>query len=281
MYYYIIDPQKIDQRKFERVQNQLYSSVAQLKISGEMSRVTPLRSVRQLVDTAVMRGATTIVAVGHDGTVQEVIDAVGEKDLAIGYVPVQDSEMSRVLGQTDVETACRNLAQRRTELLDLGKINSHYFFTKVGICADLDSVRAQSVFDFTRFAQAAALKPVPVSMEVDGEYVAEFEVAIGAVFNSRAAKCDERIADPTDGVLDVLLLPGITAMDAWKYRMELGDGCLERIPGCAVVHGRRIVIRGGDSLPFFLDGHLAAKAPAVIEVVPKKVRMIMGKDRLF
>jgi diacylglycerol kinase family enzyme len=281
MYYYIIDPQKIHQKAFERVQNQLYSSVSELKISGEMSRVTPLRTINQLVETAVMRGATTIVAVGHDSTVQEIIDAIGERELAVGYVPLEDTEMARVLGVGDVPTACRNLAQRRTEILDLGKIHSHYFFTKLGVGVDLAQVSPQSMFDFSRFGQAAELKPVPVRLEIDGEYTAEFEVAIGAIFNSRATKCDERIADPTDGVLDVLLLPRIGSMDAWKYRNDLASGCLERIPGCAVIHGKRIVISSPAGLPFFIGSKTAAKAPAVIEIIPKKIRMIIGKDRMF
>jgi diacylglycerol kinase family enzyme len=281
MYYYIIDPQKINQKQFERVQNQLYSCVSELKIAGEMSRVTPLRSVSQLVDTAVMRGASTIVAVGHDSTVQEIINAVGEKDLAVGYVPIRQTEMSQALGLGDVATACRNLASRRIETLDLGKIHSHYFFTKVGIGQDMDQVRPQSAFDFNKFSQAGQLKPMPVKMEVDGQFTLEFEVAIGAIFNSRAGKSTERIADPTDGVLDLLLLPGISSFEAWKYRNELGSGQLEQIPGCAVVHGRRIVITGPEGLPFFIGSKTVAKAPAVIEVIPKKIKMIIGKERTF
>lgn len=113
MYYYIIDPQKINQKHFERVQNQLYSCVSALKISGEMSRVTTLRSVSQLVDTAFLREAKTIVAVGHDSTLQEVVNAVGERDVAIGYIPLQESEIAQVLGIGDVENACNNLAHRR------------------------------------------------------------------------------------------------------------------------------------------------------------------------
>jgi hypothetical protein len=79
MYYYIIDPQKINQKEFERVQNQLYSCLSSLRISGEISRVTSLRSVPQLVNDAIVRQANTIIAVGYDTTVQEIINTVGEK----------------------------------------------------------------------------------------------------------------------------------------------------------------------------------------------------------
>src|SRR5689334_15601618 len=122
MYHYIIDPQKTSQKVFERVQNQLYSSVSELRISGEMVRVTSLRSMGHLVDEAINRGATTIVGVGHDSTIQEIINAVGERDVAIGYVPIEDSELSKILGINGVVNACEHLAHRRVEVLDLGVV---------------------------------------------------------------------------------------------------------------------------------------------------------------
>jgi diacylglycerol kinase family enzyme len=118
-------------------------------------------------------------------------------------------------------------------------------------------------------------------MEIDGQFSAEFEVAIGAIFNSRAAKCEGKVADPTDGLLDVLLLPRITSFNAWKYRAELASGCLEKIPGCAVMHGRRITVSAPDGLPFYVGEKTLAKAPAIVEALPKRIRMIIGKDRTF
>lgn len=282
MYYYIIDPQKTSQKNFERVQNQLYSCVSELRISGEMTRVTSLRNISQLVEVAVMRGATTIVGVGHDSTIQDIVNAVGEKDIAIGYVPVEDSELAKILGIADVASACQHLAHRRIEILDLGMIQGGYFFTKVSLGASLESLQAKSLFDFSKFSEAANLKPVPVKMEIDGQFSAQFEVTIGAIINSRAARPDQsRIANPTDGVLDILLLPRLKSFDAWKYRNELAAGMLEKIPGCAVVHGKRITISAPEGLPFFVGERTIAKAPAVVETIPAKIKMIVGKNRMF
>ncbi|MBX4187552.1 MAG: hypothetical protein KW793_00230 [Candidatus Doudnabacteria bacterium] len=282
MYYYIIDPQKINQKHFERVQNQLYSSVSELKISGEMTRVTGIRTIRQLVETAVMRGATTLVAVGHDSTVQEIINEVQDKEMAIGYVPVQDSEISKVLGITDVVSACQALAHRRVEQLDLGTVQNSFFFTKLGIGSNIDSLQGNSIFDFAKFSAAANVKPVPIKMEIDGQFSVEFEVAIGAIFNSRAVKPQgSKIADPTDGLLDILLLPRISSFDAWKYRNEIAEGCLERIPGRAIMHGKNISIISPEGLPFYVGDRTIAKAPVTVSLAQKQVRMIIGKDRTF
>ena len=282
MYHYIIDPQKTSQKTFERVQNQLYSSVSELRISGEMVRVTSLRSMGQLVEEAIMRGATTSGGVGHDSTIQEIINAVGERDVAIGYVPVEESELSKILGIVDVKDACQHLAHRRVETLDLGMIQGGYFFTKVSLGANLDNLQPRSMFDLSKFSEAGNLKPVPVHMEIDGQFNVQFEVAIGAIFNSRAAdQHDMRLADPTDGVLDILLLPGLKPFDAWRYRNELCQGLLEKIPGCAVMHGKRITISQPEGLPFFLGDRTIAKAPVDVEIIPSKIKVIVGKGRTF
>src|SRR3990167_11353493 len=102
MYYYIVDPQKISQRQFERVQNVLYSSVSEYRISGEIARVTGLRTVTQLVEGALQRGVKTLVAVGSDETLHEVINAVRGREVIIGFIPLLRTELGEILGLGDI-----------------------------------------------------------------------------------------------------------------------------------------------------------------------------------
>jgi diacylglycerol kinase family enzyme len=229
-----------------------------------------------------MQGASTIVAVGNDSTFEEVVSAVTDKDITVGYVPITESEVGQIIGANTIEEACQNLAHRRIEHLDLGYAKGNSFFTYLSLGASLSKIRPQSIFDFSGFKKAAALNPVPVSIDVDGMYTAKFEVAIGAVFNSRAGqKTKSSLANPTDHVLDVLLLPGLTAYDAWKYRNELSAGHLEDVPGCAVIRGQRIRIDGPADWPLFIGERVLGKAPVMIEAIPNKIRMIVGKGRTF
>ena len=62
MHYYILDQNTQPMEKFEKLQTELSGLLAEFKVSGEATRVTPLRSVQDLVDTASQRGATTLVA---------------------------------------------------------------------------------------------------------------------------------------------------------------------------------------------------------------------------
>src|SRR6185295_12208341 len=131
MYYYIVDPGKISQSEFERVQNQLYSSVSEFRVSGEVVRVTTLRTINQLVENAFSHNATTIVAVGGDDTLQSVINAVGRRDVTIGFVPITKSNVAEILGIKSIQQAAKTLGARRIEELDLGNVNGNLFLSKL------------------------------------------------------------------------------------------------------------------------------------------------------
>src|SRR5438045_2952826 len=98
MYYYIVDPQKISQREFERVQNQLYSSLSEYRVFGEVMRVTGLRTINQLVENAFAHQAKTIVAVGSDDTLHDVINAIKGREMMVGFVPISETEIGKILG---------------------------------------------------------------------------------------------------------------------------------------------------------------------------------------
>src|SRR4029077_12710878 len=128
MYYYIVDPQKITQKEFERVQNVLYSSLSEFRISGEIVRVTSLRTVQQLVENAFSHTATSIVAVGSDETLHDVINAIGKREIVIGFIPLAESEIGESLGIKDILQAVRTVAFRRIQILDLGFVKETGYY---------------------------------------------------------------------------------------------------------------------------------------------------------
>lgn len=275
MHYYIVDPQGISQKTFERVQNQLYSSLSELRISGETARVGPLRTITQLIETAESRGAKTIVAVGHDDTLQEVINGVGDKDITVGYVPVAASELAYVFGISDVASACKAIAQRRIQLLDLGFCSNNFFLTTAFIGPNPEKkIGWFGLKDTNSFE---------VKVNIDGLYTAEFNTTAGLIINSRKQNfTDSKIAVPTDGVLDLLFLPELSGMEFFRNRKNIMDLTWEKIPGCSLIHARRIKFDSPEGLAISLsNGRVIGKAPTIVESLPKKVKMIVGKERLF
>ncbi len=273
MYYYIVDPQKMSQGEFERVQNQLYSSVSEFRVTGEVVRATGVRTITQLVENAFSHNAKTIIAVGGDDTLQDVINAVGDREVVIGYIPIMESEIGEMLGLKSIDQAVKTLAARRTEEMDLGSVNGNLFFSKLSF----GSIPNQTPgwLGSMSFKFIEGMKQLPsfeIKFSVDDQYRVSLPIIGGVVTNS---------SDPTDGKLDVLLLPQISSWSTFKYRTEIISGQFDKIPGSSRLHVKKIEISMPAGMPLKSEGHTITKTPATIEIKPKALKIIVGKERKF
>lgn len=282
MYYYIVDPQKISQREFERVQNLLYSSLSQYRVSGEVMRVTGLRMINQLVENAFAHGARTIVAVGSDDTLHDVINAIRDREIVVGFIPIFDTEIGEILGIKTIANAAKTIGSRRIEELDLVSVNNNYFLSKLtfGLSTYQDS-GIFSLFNFKLLQSLFNLPSFEIKFSVDGQYQATVSAVAGILINSRGNECAGFQSDPTDGVVDIMLLPKLSQLKILKYRKQILSGCFEQIPEASIVHANKLEISLPAGLPLRSGSRIIAKTPAVIEVRPRALKIIVGKDRKF
>lgn len=269
MYYYIVDPQKLPQREFERVQNQLYSSVSEYRVAGEVVRSTGLRTINQLVENAFAHEAKTVVAVGSDETLNDVINAVAGRDMVIGFIPIVDSEIGDYLGLKGIAQAAKTLGGRRIAELDLGKINGNLFLSKLafGLSAPRTGL---GIFDFKTLQNLFRSPSFEIRFAADEQYHGHLKVTGGLIQNRG-----------TNGNLDILLLPKLGKWQIIKFRREIQSGKFEKIPGSSIIHIRRLEINIPEGLPLRAGSRIIAKTPVTIEVVPKGLKIIVGKDRKF
>lgn len=278
MYYYIVDPEHLNQRQFERVQNQLYSCLSEYRISGETTRVTSLRTVNQLVENAFSHGVKTLVAVGGDETLFDLINAIKGREVVIGFIPIYDSEIAQVLGVRDIDHACKTIASRRIMNLDVGNINQSLFLTKLSFGVNLTQTNP---FSFKLIQQLFNLPVFEVKFTTQ-DYKATLKVVGGQVINSRGNNCSQaNLGNPTDGILDVLLLPKLERMQLIRHRRDIVKGCFESISESSLLHLNKIEITSPDGLPLRVGNRIIAKTPATIEILPKAIKIIAGKDRKF
>jgi diacylglycerol kinase (ATP) len=277
MYCYIIDPSKLNQKTFERVQSQLYSSLSEFKINGEIMRSTSIRSVTQLVEVAFQRGVKTLVAVGDDETLHDVINVAKDRDVTFAYIPLADTEMGRILGLNGIEVACKSIAQRRVEQLDLGLVNGNWFFTRLSFGAEAETKKS-----IWNFGLRESTTEFEIKFSADGKYSGSLKAAAGAILNARDnSGGDLSLANPTDSVLDLMMVPQMSGLSSWRHKNDIAAGTFENIPGCSVVHLKKVEITSPEGIPLRTGDKIIAKTPAIIEVLPKALRMIVGKDRTF
>ncbi len=281
MYYYIVDANKVNQRDFERVQANLYSSISEYHISGEIVRVTGIRTIRQLVETAFFHQAKTIVAVGTDETLDEIVNVAGDRDITLGFIPLVQTDLSYVLGIPDIAQACKFLAVRRVEEIDLGLINGKQFLSKLEFGLD---VKQKTGFDFfgLNFAKKLAKTPtLETRFRVDNNYQASSEIWSGLILNTRGATSSKEIGNPSDGVLDLLLLPKVSQSSAFTHKNQILKGEFEKIPNASVIHFQKLEMIAPLNMRIRLGSQELTEVPATISIKPKALKIIVGRNRTF
>lgn len=269
MYYYIVDPQKISQREFERVQNLLYSSLSEFHVSGEVMRSTGLRTINQLTENAFSHGAKTIVAVGSDDTLGDVINAVKGREIVVGFIPIFETEIGQMLGIRDIAQAAKTIGLRRLAEFDVGSVNGNYFLYKLtfGLGTSPGSGFAK-LFSFRLVRSLFNLPAFEVKFSVNGQYQASTKVVSGIITNHNA-----------EGSAEVLLLPKLSKIKTFQYRRQILSGDYRLIPEASIIHANKIEVLAPAGLPLRVGGRVIAKTPAVIEILPKALKMIVSRDR--
>jgi diacylglycerol kinase family enzyme len=280
MHYYIVDQGNIPIEKFEKLQTELQGLLAEFKVSGETARVTPLRSVQDLVDTASQRGAKTLIACGSDDTFNLMLAALKGRDFTLGFVPFDEkSNLAKILGVNDIYNGIKTVAARRIEKIDLAKIAGSYFISYLEFGVMSHQLHAASMWQNLKLLSSEAKS---FTIRVDDSYTVNINGLGGLVANIRASSSkNEKIANPTDGHLDLLIVERLGKLDILKYRDAIAEGALEKVPSTTVIKCKKIEFLEPRGFNLTMLGRVVAKFPSTVEIIPQRLRMVVGKNRTF
>jgi diacylglycerol kinase family enzyme len=280
MHYYILDQHNLPMDKFEKLQTEALGLLAEFKISGEASRVTPLRSVQDLVDTASQRGASTLVACGSDDTFNLMLAALKGRDFTLGFIPFdENSNLAKILGIENVFLGVKTIAARRIEKIDLAKIAGNYFISFLEFGVMSHNIKTASLWQSLKLLSSEAKG---FTIRVDDSYNVTINGLGGLVANIRSTSCQsDKIANPTDGNLDLLIMEHLNKMQVLKYRDAIAEGCLEKVPNTTVIKCKKIQFLEPRGTNLTMLGRVVAKFPSTVEIIPQRLKMIVGKNRTF
>src|SRR3954454_20356767 len=103
---------------------ELAHRAARLGLSGETRFCEPPRHLRGLARGAVDGGATLVVAVGGDGTLNEVVNGVAGRDVDLATIPLGTGmDFGRTYGiPTDFDDAVRVALTGEPRTIDAGRV---------------------------------------------------------------------------------------------------------------------------------------------------------------
>lgn len=280
MYFYILDSTNITPSEFEKAQVTLQGLLTQFRISGEMVRVTSIRGIPELVELAAERGVKTLIACGTDDTFNIMLAYLAGRDFALGFIPlVEGTSLGQILGINNLETAVKTVAARRLEKMDLALLGDNYFISQVEF-----GIASTKVKNMSWFSSMTSLgkDEIKVKLRIDNSYIMDITCLGGTITNSRTtSSSNNTIANPTDGFLDLMILERLSRVDILKYKPDIAAGVLENIPGTSVIKCRQVEFLEPRGFPLNIAGRTFAKVPAVVSIIPRQLRMIVGKGRTF
>ena len=247
---------------------------------------------RELAAAAVREGCRTVVAVGGDGTVNEVAGALAGTDATLGILPAGSGNgLARHLGiHGSWSRALGILAAGHTRALDAGSADGHPFFAVAGV--GFEALLAERFNRARRRGLAAyalivlrslqAAHPLPVRIHAAGK-TWTLPVVTLAVANSSQYGGGARIAPHArtdDGLLDLCALPPLRPGNFLGLTWRLLAGRIDRAPGVLCLQGAEFTVERPGKGPLHTDGAVHAAGGAVrFTVAPARVRVLCPPER--
>lgn len=142
MYAYIYDG-FTNNGKYGRLLYKIEKRLTDLNLNGKIIRLSMSKSVKVAVDDEIRQGTKTIIAVGDDKTVSQIINAIAnnqsveKNQITLGIIPVDEknSKIAATFGIKSIGAACEILLARRLKTFQLAQINQGYFLFKTVLSA--------------------------------------------------------------------------------------------------------------------------------------------------
>jgi YegS/Rv2252/BmrU family lipid kinase len=241
---------------------------------------------------AVADGAGAVVAVGGDGTVHAAVQAVAGTSAALAVVPAgTGNDLARALGIPDgaaaaARAAAEDLAAGGHRTVDAGRTGDRWWATV--LCCGFDSAvsdranrlrwpKGRRRYDVAVLAELARLKPVELTMVLDGE-AQTLPVTMVAVGNTPWYGGGMKVcpgADPADGLFDVTVVGATSRLELMRTKPRLTAGTHVEHPMVSVHRAARVEL-SSPGVTTYADGEPVAPLPAVAECVPGALTVVGG-----
>lgn len=241
---------------------------------------------RELARRAVDDGCTLVVAVGGDGTINEVAATLKDTPAVLGLLPCGSGNgLGRHLGiRAADDLAFHTLLNGQVRTIDSGTVNGLPFFNTMGLGFDVEiarrfnqlSRRGLPAYVATTLLTWREYSSERYVIEADGERV-ETEAFLLSVANSDQYGNDCFIAPGAridDGLLDLTVLRRVHLLNAVPLTMRLFLSAIQEGADILRARGPSFSIQRNAPGPIHTDGEVHEAAAALeIRIHPRSLRV--------
>lgn len=289
MYFYVVNP-AAGGGKIDKIQEKLKSRLRELGVMGEFAKSTGPEDVAKLTRMAIDKGYKTIVAVGGDGTINEVMNQlVGNEKTVLGIIPIgSTNDLADTLGIKSWYQATGVLASRKVESVGIGLAGKRYFVTSIalGFDADIFSEKRLSKgnifekfnFGIKVFSKSLGFNPTKVWLRFDNNYEVEAEIFSIIISGSNSFINSAIKAESNASMLNTVIITKIPGYKILKYGY-LSDPASLDSSKFSLFKSKSVEIHTKKPISVAIDGQIASETPIKIKMTENKLRVIVSRKR--
>lgn len=218
-----------------------------------------------------------IVAVGGDGTINEVINGICEQEYRpkIGVIPAgTTNDFARALDiPRNIKVALDVITAGKTMAIDIGKVNEHYFMNIAGggeltevsyeVPSKFKTVLGQLAYFMKGVEMLPFIKPVKTRIEYDGTVIDE-EIMLFLVGNTNSIGGFDKLAPDAvidDGYFDLLVLRKTNIAEFIRIASLALRGAHVDDKNIIYAKAKHIIVTPESNMQLNLDGEFGGMLP--------------------
>jgi len=254
---------------------------------------------------AIENGYRTLVAVGGDGTLNEVANGILQQticpsaDVILGMIPIgSGNDWGRMFNISDhYDKAINNIKNKKLFLQDVGKVNyfndgkneERYFVNVAGIGFDAIVVkktndqkeknkRGKLIYLYNIFTSLFSSGFANATIIIDGKEinseVFSMNVGICKYNGGGMMQVPDAIAD--DGLFDITVIKKISKFAVIKNIKNLYNGSFTKHPKVDTYRATKVTITSNPPVTLEADGESLGTSPFSFEIIPRCLTIITG-----
>ncbi len=236
------------------------------------------------------RDYDAVLAMGGDGTVNEVLRGVIGTGTVMGIIPEgRGNDFARSISFSEnVQQTIDTILDFHTMVIDVGKIDNNYFMNGVGIGFDgYVNMRNQKrkwlkgpfSYYYTLLESLMMWKTMNMIIAIDGKEIPAGSVFLAAIGNGKYCGGGLNLnpyAEIDDQLLDICVVNDIGKLKIIRNLKRLKNGSINDLDEVTIRKCKKIKIFSEDLMPVHYDGEMYYPENNTIElsIVEKAVRIL-------
>jgi len=236
---------------------------------------------------AAMEGYRRIVAAGGDGTINEIVNGIAGRNVALGLLPIGTMNVFATelgLPANDLAQCWRIIQNNRTRRVDLPSANRKHFVQLAGVGLDAQAVKETSRAFKRNFgplsylisaAQIASRTPPLLRIESEEAVTEEGSFVLvgnGRLYGGRLPFFKQAVM--TDGLLDVIVFKRLSYVDIIRYLQNVVFTPQISSPEVEYFQTKRLRVSSEETVPVEIDGELIGNCPVEFKIRAGGLRVL-------